>query len=137
MEKWVGVGYGLMQGLHTDIGGEMSNKELNDVAFNLDVKLTTTASYSPHQNGVNERNHATMDLMMSKMLESDKNMSPERALFWSLNAKNGLENCYGFSPYQLVFTANPRLPSVANSGPPGFENVTRSEIFASHLNALH
>ena len=137
MEKWIGVGYGVMEGLHSDIGGEFSNLEVEEVANKLGIKLTTTAAYSPHQNGLNERNHATVDHMIRKMLESDTTMKPEMALFWALNAKNSLENCFGFSPYQLVFTTNPKLPSVSNAGPPGFEESTRSEIFAQNLNALN
>ena len=43
-----------MEFLHSDIGGEFSNDELRDVAANLNIKLTTTAAYSPHQNGINE-----------------------------------------------------------------------------------
>ena len=88
MEKWIGVGYGLMKFIHSDIGGELSNKEMQDVASNLNVKLTTTASYSPHQNGINERNHATVDFMLKKMMDSDSTLTPENALFWALNAKN-------------------------------------------------
>ena len=137
MEKWIGAGYGVMSGLHTDLGGEMSNKELEDVASKIGVTMTTTASYSPHQNGVNERNHGTVDVMMKKMLDSDSSLSPEMALFWSINAKNSLENCYGFSPYQLVFASNPQLPSVTRCGPPGYEVATRSEVFAKNFNALH
>ena len=108
MEKWIGVGYGAIGTLHSDLGGENCNEIIEDAAANMDIKLTTTASYSPHQNGLNERNHATVDYMMKKMLESDSRMSPETALFWSLNAKNSLDNCFGFSPYQLVFSANPK-----------------------------
>ena len=100
MEKWIGVGYGVMGGLHSDIGGEMCNEELEDVASVLDVKLTTTASYSPHQNGLNERNHAIMDTMIRRMLESDPTMSPDNALFWALNAKNSIQNCYGFCKFR-------------------------------------
>ena len=55
MEKWIGVGYGVMKILHSDLGGENCNKEIEDVAANMDIKLTTTAAYSPHQNGINER----------------------------------------------------------------------------------
>ena len=137
LEKWIGVGYGVMRCIHSDIGGEMSNKEMQDVASILDVRLTTTASYSPHQNGVNERNHATVDFMMKKMMDSDSSLTPENALFWSLNAKNSLQNCYGFSPYQLVFAANPQLPSATLCGPPGYENVSISDAFVKNSNALH
>ena len=96
----------------------------------LGITKTTTSAYSPHQNGVNERNHYTVDLMMKKMLDSDASLTPEDALFWSVNAKNSLENYSGLSPYQLVFAANPKFPSVTQCGPPGYENRTVSEIFA-------
>ena len=89
MEKWIGVGYGVMDCLHTDIGGEMSNKELDDVASKLGVDKTTTSSYSPHQNGVNERNHGTVDLMIKKMLESDSTLTPEMALYSVLRTVMG------------------------------------------------
>ena len=50
----------------------MANEILYDVASNLSVKTTTTPSY-PIKIGINERNHATIDLMIARMLESDKN----------------------------------------------------------------
>ena len=136
MEKWIGVGYGVMEAIHSDIGGEMSNNEMWDVASNLGTRLTTTAAYSPHQNGVNERNHATVDNMIQKMMDSDKSLTPDMALYWALNAKNSLENVYGFSPYQLVFASNPRLPTLMNYGPPGYEGVTNSQVFSRNMNAL-
>ena len=129
--------YGLMKMLHSDIGGEMSNDLIEDVASNLGVKLTTTSAYSPHQNGLNERNHATVDLMMTRMLESDSQMSPEMALKWSLQAKNSLENTHGFSPYQLHIGYNPSLPSATRDGPPAMEGITKSKALASHVNAMH
>ena len=133
MSHWISI-FGVMAGLHSDIGGEMSNALLDDVAHKLGVKLTTTSSYSPHQNGLNERNHATVDLMITRMMASDEKMTPEMALCWALNAKNSLDNCYGFSPFQLHIGKNPILPSVIRDGPPSFENETKSESFAAHLN---
>ena len=129
--------YGLMKCLHSDIGGENSNDLIEDVASNLGVKLTTTSAYSPHQNGVNERNHAIVDLMMTRMIESDSELSPELALCWALQAKNSLENVYGFSPYQLHIGYNPILPSATRDGPPALESVTKSKALSRHLNAMH
>lgn len=64
-------------------------------------------------------------------------MPPERALLWSLNGKNSLDNCYGFSPYQIVFSINPKIPLILNLGPSGLENLTKSEAFSNNLNVLH
>ena len=133
---WVPA-FGLMRGIHSDIGGEFSNSTLEEVASRLGVEITTTASYSPNQNGLNERNHAIVDMMLSRMLLSDPTLKPHVALCWALNAKNSLENCYGFTPFQLHIGRTPMLPSATRDGPPSFENVSKSENFAAHLNALH
>ena len=55
------------------------------MAANLNIKLTTTAAYSPRKNRINERNHATVDAMLNKMLVSDPSMKPETAPLWALN----------------------------------------------------
>ena len=70
-------------------------------------------------------------------MDSDSTLSPDMALYWAINAKNSPENCYGFTPYQLVYASNPRLPNVISSGPPGFEGVSNSEVFSKNINALH
>ena len=44
---------------------------------------------------------------------------------------------YGYSPYQLVFGKNPKLPNILSGGPPSWEEGTMSEALAKHLNALH
>ena len=76
---WVPA-FGLMRGIHSDIGGEFSNAILEEVASHLGVEVTTTASYSPHQNGLNERNHAIVDLMITRMLLSEPSLKPSTAL---------------------------------------------------------
>ena len=64
-------------------------------------------------------------------------MEAEKAFCWALNAKNLLENCDGFSPFQLVFGESPKLPSVFTSGPPGWEEVVMSKGIADIINAMH
>ena len=84
----------------------MSNNIMDNVVSKLGVELTTKSSYSPHQNGINERNHAIVDLMITHMISSDKTLSPDTALLWAVNAKNSLENHLGFSPFQLHIGSN-------------------------------
>ena len=127
----------VMEGLHSDFGGEMSNDIIRDVASNLGIKITTTSSYSPHQNGINERNHATIDLMIARMLASDKTLQPESALAWSLNAKNSLENHLGYSPFQLHMGRNPVMPSATRDGPGSMDAVSKSVSFSKHISAMH
>ena len=136
MNTWFRA-FGQMYGIHSDIGGEFSNSTLEEIASKLGVELTTTAAYSPHQNGINERNHAIVDIMITRMMLSDSTLKPEMALVWALNAKNSLENVDGFSPYQLHIGKNPLFPSTTRDGPPSYETVTKSKAFATHLNAMH
>ena len=63
LEHWISK-FGIFRSIHSDNGGELSNSLVEDVASKLGVEVTTTASYSPHQNGVNERNHAVVDMMV-------------------------------------------------------------------------
>ena len=136
MKKWIAP-MGRMEMLHSDRGGEFCCEELTQVAEYLSVRCTFTAASSPHQNGVNERNHAICDGMVTKMRMEDPSLSAEIALTWALAAKNSLENVSGFSPFQIVFGESPKLPSVYTTGPPGLEEVVMSKAVADHINALH
>ena len=135
MEKWIAV-FGRMDMIHSDRGGEFCCEELADIAEYIGVRSSFTAASSPHQNGVNERNHAVCDKMMEKMRMQDPSLSAQVALTWALVAKNSLENVSGFSPFQLVFGKAPSLPSVYTAGPPGFEEVVMEKAVADHINAL-
>ena len=43
----------------------------------------------------------------------------------------------GFSPYQLVYGRNPKLPCTLSDELPALEGTTTSEMVAKHLNASH
>ena len=86
-----------MQTLHKDGGAQFNNEELTRVAEYLDIMMTTTATYSPNQNGANERNHSIVDRMIVKMRFEDPTLKPDVALCWALGAKNSLENYQGMS----------------------------------------
>ena len=67
--------------IHSDRGGEFCCEELTEIAEYLGVRSTSTAAYSPNQNGTNERNHAICDNMISTIRaqayiagESDKKL---------------------------------------------------------------
>ena len=136
LEKWLNT-FGRMNTLHSDRGGEFCSQELADIADYLGVRSTFTAAYSPNQNGLNERNHAVCDRMMDKMLTEEPALSPNIALMWAVLAKNTLENVSGYSPFQIVFGEQPRLPSVYTSGPPGLEEVVMNKKVADNINAMH
>jgi transposase InsO family protein len=64
--------YGLGPGLpskafYSDNGGEFVNQKLLNLCQAQGITLKTTSSYSPQQNGLNERNHGLVDIMVEKI----------------------------------------------------------------------
>ena len=137
IRRWVGSGYGAPATIHSDNGKEFTGQELVKVAEYINAMATTTAGYTPYQNGLNERGHSVVDRMMELMMESEPKLDEEICLYWAVNAKNCLQMWQGLSSYQLVFGKNPELPSNLNSNPPGLEGKTTSELFADQLTAMH
>ena len=136
MRRWIGT-FGLMKGLLNDNGGEFSCDETREVASILGVKLFTTAGYSPHQNGLCERVHGVVDLILSKLKMDNPKVDINVLLGWANMAKNSLHTHHGFSSHQLVFGTNPNLPNLLTANPPALGGETMSKIFAEHLNTLH
>ena len=68
-------------------------------------------------------------------IEEDTSCPWEIALAWALNVKNSLINVSDFSPYQLVFGQNIKLPNVMkdqlSAGSP------ETKTIGDHLLALH
>ena len=81
-------------------------------SYNITIKKT--AAESPFSNGLMERHNAILDEMLLKTCE-ESGSSFEIALQWVINTKNSQSNVHGFSPYQLVFDMNPRLPNVLSN----------------------
>lgn len=136
LDKWISV-FGPPGTLHSDRGGEFVNENLTQLCEYLNCRQTFTAAYSPNQNGCNESNHSVVDRMLQKMLLADSTLKPEVALSWAVNAKNSLTNYQGFSPSQIVFGENPRLPALYSTGPPGLEEVSMNKNMAEHINAMY
>ena len=137
MIHWVGAGFGVMEGILSDNGGEFSSEETREVASILNVIVNTTAAESPFQNGLCERIHSVTDMMLTKLRAEHPGTAIEVLLCWACNARNALQMWHGYSSYQLVFGKNPNLPNIMTSGPPALEGSTTSEVLAKHLNVLH
>ena len=50
MQHWIGAGFGVMEGIIYDNGGEFSSEETPEVASLLNLEVCTTAANSPFQN---------------------------------------------------------------------------------------
>ena len=107
-----------------------------EMCENMSINFITTAAESPWSNGLVEKHNGIIGEAVYKVME-DIQCSVEVALCWAINAKNSLQNVYGFSPYQLVFGHNPNLPSAFEDKLPALEGVTSSKLIAAHLNSMH
>ena len=59
-------------GFFADNGGEFSNIKLDELTSKLGLTVKFGPAYSPWSNGLNERNHALVDLMIKELIEETK-----------------------------------------------------------------
>ena len=136
MQNWIAY-YGVPQAILNDNGGEFTAEEIRELKSMLNVQDLTTGAESPWQNGLCEKNHALLDNILERLDEDYPDVKLQTKLAWAGMAKNSLQMVYGYSPNQLVFGQNPRLPNIVTDGPPTWEEKTASEMIAKHLNTLH
>ena len=136
INNWVKY-FGVMQEIFTDNGGEFKNAEMREVASVFNFKVKTSDADSPFQNGLCEKNHAIVDLILSKLSVDYPRVKQEVLLGWANMAKNSLQMWSGFSSNQLVFGTNPRLPNIMCSNLASWNETTLSETLAKHLCILH
>ena len=135
-KTWI-AHYGVMGGILHDNGGEFTGFEMQELKSKLNVINLTTGAESPWQNGLCERNHALCDNILLRLDDDFPSVDLETKVAWACMAKNSLQNVYGYSPNQLVFGLNPRMPNILSDGPPSWEEGTVGEKLAKHLNVLH
>ena len=133
---WVGV-FGLMRGILTDNGGEFSSAEMLEVTSILNVNVNTTAANSPWQNGLCERNHQIVDMILLKLRAQFPRFRIEVLLKWANMAKNSMQMWNGYSSHMLVFGRNPDLPNIQHAEIPALDEATSSQVLEEHLRSLH
>ena len=132
---WIQV-FGQPTQFLTDNGGEFVNSELIELAEKFNIVLKTTAAESPWSNGLCEKHNGVIGDMVAK-IQAGSTCSLELAIPWAVSAKNGLSNVYGFSPNQLVFGRNVRLPDVHNNNPLLFLAATKQLYEWFSLSVCH
>ena len=132
---WISI-YGCPEKFLSDNGGEFSNEPFRELCEKVNITVKTTSAESPWSNGLCERHNQVLGEMLTKTM-SEAFCSLDLAVAWCINAKNSLQNVHGYSPYQLVFGKNPRLPGILTDKPPAMGDVTSTKIIRDNLNALH
>ena len=137
LEHWIAAGWGVMEGLFFDNGGEFNNEEIREIASILDIGISSTPAESPWSNGLCERNHQITDRMLEILIDENPHVKEKTLLAWANVAKNSLQMWQGFSSYQLVLGKNPNLPNIMTEKLPAWQGVTTSEILKEHLDAMY
>ena len=137
MDKWILNIFGPPRQILFDNGREFSNSKMREMCERFDIKMLTTGAYSPFQNGLCEKNHHIVDMMVERMLDGNPHMKFEHALSAAIFAKNTMVNVSGFSPMQVAYGIQPRIPGAAHetSPPANEENVEVLSVY-ERLNAL-
>ena len=140
IEIWIlgqGIGPGIPDKFFVDNGGEFNNKDVIDLAEKYGINLhTATAANSPFSNGLCERNHGIIDEMVKKIKAGDNSIKDKEALDYAIYSKNIQLNNKGFSPYQIVYGSNPRVPGISNSSPPSLSTEFTSKDIKDHINRV-
>ena len=137
MLHWVAGGFGRPASLHTDVGGEFINAEVTEMEERSGCRVTLTAGDSPYMNGLNEKNHHTVDRMYSMIEEDNPDLKPEEILAHASHANNSLQMVHGFSSYELIFGQSPNIPGLIDATSSMLENNIHGDVMRKHLNALY
>ena len=105
-----------------DNGTEFANITLSELATKANFEINYGPAYSPWSNGTNERNHASADIIVKKVMEEDHKISLSTAVAMASWTHNTNINHLGFSPLQLVTGKSITIPGLTFSTPPSLSN---------------
>ena len=120
-----------------DHGDEFVNDEMPGLGNQCGINIKRTAAYSPWANGLDEHNHATIDIMMKKCLKIYLMLM--KIQLFSIPYVLGIVTFIyvrGFTPAQLAIGQNPQLQSTFHDSLPTLEGCTNSSIIAQNLKAI-
>ena len=67
IQLWMSI-FGAANMFLMDNGGQFANDELRELGNQFGINTKHTAAFAPWANGINEYNHASIDIMMEKCL---------------------------------------------------------------------
>jgi hypothetical protein len=130
---WI-IGRGAGPGLpekyfFSDNGGEFVIETLKNYLQQAGIRIKTTGSFSPQQNGVNERNHSSADILVTKFRAEYPKMSLQEAVHRAAYARNcDISATRGFSAFQMVYGRNPGILGLSECTTGSLETFTPNEM---------
>jgi len=85
-------------GYHADNGREFNNIKMDELVSKLGISINYGPAYSPWSNGINERNHASCDITIKKVMEDKKTGLTDAVIKTAAFTHNTNVNKAGFSP---------------------------------------
>merc|ERR1712240_478950 len=123
-------------GFYADNGTEFKNVKMDELISKLGISICYGPVYSPWSNGINERNPASCDLTIKKLVE-DKNEGITDVLVktaaWTHNTN---VNRAGYLPLTLVTGKTVTILGLT-MGNEGIESVTDSEAVRKVMETIH
>ena len=135
LDIWVSK-YGCFEKTIHDNGGEFVSKSFVEMCDMLGVHDGTTAAHSPWSAGMIEKNHALVDRTLESLMEDFPTYSKRTLLNWAVAIKNSTVNGTGFSPFQVVFGRNPKLPCILTNDIAAMREEVVSNELMVNLNVL-
>ena len=90
------------EGYYADNGSEFRNIKMDEFVGKLGIKIVFGPAYSPWSNGINERNHASCDITIKKLMEEKKGGLTDMIVKTAAWVHNTNVNKLGYSPLTLV-----------------------------------
>ena len=94
--------FGNLEMFLMDNDGKLGNDIMRVLRNSFGINRKHTAGYSPWPNSVNEHNHATVDLMLTKMLEDLLNLDERMSLQYCIS----LKNCMYIRVYSRIYPSS-------------------------------
>merc|ERR1712115_501472 len=113
-------------GYYADNGREFKNIKMDELVSKLGINISYGPAYSPWSKGISERNHASCDITVKKVLEDNKNKLTDAVIKTAAFTHNTSVNKAGFSPLQLVTGKAANIPGLTMENE-GSESLTNAE----------
>lgn len=104
------IPYGIPYKIHSDQGANFESSLIKELCLLLNIQKTRTTPYHPMGNGICERFNRTLINMLGT-LQPNQKQDWKTYIGPIVHAYNSTKHdTTGFSPYQLIFGREPRLP---------------------------
>ena len=122
-------------GYLTDNGREFRNVKMDEMVSKLEITIKFGPAFSPWSNGINERNHASCDLNIKKLMEDKKIGLTDVLVKTAAWTHNTNVNRAGFSPLTLVTGKALTIPGLT-TGTIASESLTDADAVRNIMETI-